>query len=1216
MGICSSERNKRKADLESSKNSNTTPVSQKQNKTPNNPNKKTTIFEKYPKLNDIMKNKDSDIQNSFIEIEDEDDQIFKKLIDYEKTELTTEFLKLREKYINMLKEKKILYKDNNLVNNIFEKENSKMVFKEKILKKIDTIKNDNEKFNIKYLTILLFGRKGVGKTELVNYILKKDIDDEIKTKMVNNDLFEYESSNDDIKLKLIEYKGYGIDKNINPTIIGNNTKEYIRDLINKKNQQSNFNDFVHCIWFCVQRTRLQESEIIVLQELKKVYGSNIMPIIIVYTNAGDSSVAREMKDYIFSDNSGIKGLIKKTDFIKVNSKKYKMAGTDVDIPPFGDEDLLKTTLTNCTQSLEGKMKTIMMKNISDDIIKDMKKDNSNNEKKIIDSIVEEFIENYKKVKKDENFINYLVNMLGINLKDFYEKDISKATLNLIFNSNIIKNIKDYISFYKDVTKNQIKKIIEEKAKIFLNKQVQLEKDENENIKIKNKRRLNKFKKTTEIFLKYNFYYISQKYIILDMIENYCLTFFKNFKNNIDIQIKNLFNRDDNKKYIDKDINDNLKYCFLLKLKNFADLKGIQLDEHHLKNINRSHIVLPNIDEINNTKLYENNINQDSFELNLDDDDNKETKSKIRDEIKILKDWFPLKVKKEKWVYINEQNIKKLNDYCQKMIYQDDYFKNESNDEVFNSLKKSEKKNLINFFEEKKVDFISIIHKEFNNKFGYNISPKQAINIIINNENISTILKNRIKIEFDKLYNDKNFTKINYITTIVIGKSGVGKSTLVSRLLNRKIITRTGGIQTIETQLYINKEISFLRIYDTRGIELNEIHGPKQIFEEASKLINKDNKGTKNIDNIQCIWYCITDNIIEETEKRFIEKMSKNQNKQPIIVVYTYAKNEEFVNEMENEINNNFKNVPFIQVLSKGVENEQTGAKSKPYGLDKLLEKTFEMCKQAVNSTIYQKVKDDTTNKLINIFNKKNKDINEKLNNQIVYSITEEFNQVLTEDIFLKHCFHLFEQYLSGFLRNNDELTIILGQKSKDDLKKSSNNLRNLYLNYTKFYQKKVSNIVNKTILENKAIEFLDIQVKKEKKKDKNIYTENKNNKEDFTKIINHFLKDNFDYIAQRYFLYHLITDIFESFSKDIEDEVNKNIKKIISSDPEVKTWFNNIHQKKIEDLIEIYKQFLPKSGYFDDKDKGENTRKIINNDESYKKEDDINDNLPPAINIY
>ena len=184
------------------------------------------------------------------------------------------------------------------------------------------------------------------------------------------------------------------------------------------------------------------------------------------------------------------------------------------------------------------------------------------------------------------------------------------------------------------------------------------------------------------------------------------------------------------------------------------------------------------------------------------------------------------------------------------------------------------------------------------------------------------------------------------------------------------------------------------------------------------------------------------------------------------------------------------------------------------------------------------------------------------------------------------------------------------------MKKSSNNLGNLYLNYTQFYQKKVSNIVNKTILENKAIEFLDIQVKKEKKKDKNIYTENKNNKEDFTKIINHFLKDNFDYIAQRYFLYHLITDIFESFSKDIEDEVNKSIKKIISSDPEVKTWFNNIHQKKIEDLIEIYKQFLPKSGYFDDNDKGENTRKIINNDESYKKEDDINDNLPPAINIY
>ena len=273
-----------------------------------------------------------------------------------------------------------------------------------------------------------------------------------------------------------------------------------------------------------------------------------------------------------------------------------------------------------------------------------------------------------------------------------------------------------------------------------------------------------------------------------------------------------------------------------------------------------------------------------------------------------------------------------------------------------------------------------------------------------------------------------------------------------------------------------------------------------------------------------------------------------------------------------------------------------------------------MCKEAVNSTIYEKVKDDTTNKLIDIFNKKNKDINENLNNQIVYSITENFNQVLTEEIFLEHNFELFEQYFSDFLRKNDNEKITLTQKSKVELENNSNDFKNFYKIYYKSYQKKVSNIVNDTILENKSIEFLDKQVKKEKKRQKSIDTENKNNKEGFTKIIQTFLNNNFYYIAQKYFLYHLITDIFESFSKDIEDDVNRNIKSIILNDSEVKNWFINLHSKKIEDLIEIFKQFLPNSGYDNDEDERENTRKIINNNESYKREDSINDNSPPAIN--
>jgi len=1222
--LCFGERNKNKISL-NSENSKPGELSKVESVPP-----KTVplIFEQFPNLREFMENKQ--IQDSYFEREDEDDLVFKELKKYEKEELTKEFENLRKNYEKILKQKNNKYIDNNLINNIFEKENSKMVFKDKILKEIEKVKNDNEneKYNIKYLTILLFGTKGVGKTELVNYILKKDSNDEIKITQIDNNLIKYESYNDNIKLKFIEYKGYGIDKDVDPKTIADNSINYIKNLIDKKhnNKNKNFNDFVHCIWFCVKGTRFQDSEIEVLKKLKEVYGESIMPIIIVYTNAADSSATKEMKKFITSDDSNIKNYIKESDFIKVNSKESQMPGSDDKIPPFGGDKLLQTTLNKCTQSLKGNMKIIMMENMSNNIETTMKKLNSDNKKKIFENIINEFIKNYKEVKKDDDFINYLVNMIGKNLKQFYQRDISNATLNIIFKSNIIKIVSDYIIYYKNETKKLIEKIVEKNAKIFLNAQVEKEIEEKQSIQIKNKRSLNKFKKTNKIFLKKNFYYISQKYLILDIIDNFCYKFLENFTKSIDSQIKNLLEIDKNNKYKykDKEINDNLTNCFLIKLKNFADIISVEVD--NLQDIKISQNNLPYNIEVNDEELYENNSNHDSFELN---DDEKEIvpQKNLKNSNNISKDWFPLKPKNKKWEYINEETINIMNDFWPKMNYQDNYF-NQLNidDEVSNALKKYEKKNLNIFLDEKKGDFISNIHNNYKQDFKYDRSQKQKIKSILNNENISSILKERIKIEFDRLNNDKSFSKINYITTIVIGKSGIGKSTLINRLLKLKgkkmAKTGIGKIQTVASEVYKNeKVVPFLRIYDTRGIELNEVYGPEQIFKSVSNIINKrDKKDKNNSDNIQCIWYCITGNIIEEKEKEFIKKISKDQEKLPIIVVYTYPQSTEYIKKIKDEIMNDFKNIPFITVLSKGIKNEETGAKSKPFGLDELIEKTLEMCKNAVKSTTFQKIKNETTEELKNIFNKKNKDNNIKLNNQIVSSIINNFNQVYIDDKFLDYIFNLFEEYLTGFMEDNNN-NISLNPQSKKDLNES-NELRPFLNKYISDYKNKADKIVTKEILDNKSIEFLDKQVLEEIEKNKNINIDNKNNKENFINIIKEFLNNNFYYIAQKYCMHRLITDSFESFSKDIEDVINSNIKSIISNDKDIKNCFNNIYFKKIEDLIEIFNQFLPNLDYdndnYDDEnedEKGENSKKKIKDDESNKKGEPENNNLPPAIII-
>ena len=203
--------------------------------------------------------------------------------------------------------------------------------------------------------------------------------------------------------------------------------------------------------------------------------------------------------------------------------------------------------------------------------------------------------------------------------------------------------------------------------------------------------------------------------------------------------------------------------------------------------------------------------------------------------------------------------------------------------------------------------------------------------------------------------------------------------------------------------------------------------------------------------------------------------------------------------------------------------------------------------------------------------------------------------------------------------NNNNISLSL--QSKKDLNES-NELRPFLNKYILYYKKNANKIVTKKILDNKSIEFLDKQVLEEIEKNKNINIENKNNKENFINIIKEFLNNNFYYIAQKYCMHRLITDSFESFSKDIEDVINSNIKSIISNDKDIKNCFNNIYFKKIEDLIEIFNQFLKNLDYdndiYDDENEDEDkekSKKKIKDDESNKKREPENNNLPPAIII-
>ena len=81
--------------------------------------------------------------------------------------------------------------------------------------------------------------------------------------------------------------------------------------------------------------------------------------------------------------------------------------------------------------------------------------------------------------------------------------------------------------------------------------------------------------------------------------------------------------------------------------------------------------------------------------------------------------------------------------------------------------------------------------------------------------------------------------------MILGKSGVGKSTLINQFWklkgSKKAKTGEGKYQTIKTDAYQSEKVQFLRLVDTRGIELNQGFGAEEIKTEAEKFIKSQLK---------------------------------------------------------------------------------------------------------------------------------------------------------------------------------------------------------------------------------------------------------------------------------------------------------------------------------------------------------------------------------------
>ena len=161
--------------------------------------------------------------------------------------------------------------------------------------------------------------------------------------------------------------------------------------------------------------------------------------------------------------------------------------------------------------------------------------------------------------------------------------------------------------------------------------------------------------------------------------------------------------------------------------------------------------------------------------------NDENQNNIKPELNIIK---INKQKGKDWLLLND-NKKPFEKYMQNFEIQDSFFDLQTKDNISNNYKENIKNYLISFLNKKKYDFIKNIDEVYlNKKIPF---EEKIIKNILKKENISSIYDKIIEKEINLLNKDINkLFKIDYITILVTGRCGAGKSTLINAMLKEVI----------------------------------------------------------------------------------------------------------------------------------------------------------------------------------------------------------------------------------------------------------------------------------------------------------------------------------------------------------------------------------------------------------------------------------------------
>lgn len=186
-----------------------------------------------------------------------------------------------------------------------------------------------------------------------------------------------------------------------------------------------------------------------------------------------------------------------------------------------------------------------------------------------------------------------------------------------------------------------------------------------------------------------------------------------------------------------------------------------------------------------------------------------------------------------------------------------------------------------------------------------------------------------------------------LNIVIMGKTGVGKSTLINAILDDEVAETGIGQAVTKDGKWYYKDISNLNwhfieecydtinMYDTVGLELNKAV-TRSTLDEVKSLLDKS---TEKDGDITAVWFCVNygNNRFEQFEIELVRELSLNY-EIPFIIVITQCYSDEEC-ELEKQIKNALPEVVTHRIMSRA-RKLRDGTVLSPFGLSELLSKTI------------------------------------------------------------------------------------------------------------------------------------------------------------------------------------------------------------------------------------------------------------------------------------